>query len=404
MITKGKAMRSYFSAFKFFKESLLGYAFGVSGMIAGAIIAFRLDIFSGSLWSIAVYPAILSARGIIGGLFSGRLSTALHLGTVLPRFFKNTGTFRVLLGAIFTITFEVGVIMSLFTTIFCNILWGGSFSDFPMILGFVLATLTLGLLIILITLGVSFMSFKHGLDPDIFLYPAVAAISDILMTLFYILVLSFVSYSTTFSQWFIASLSLCLVVLVSHSLLKNFRKEDFIRTLRESFLTLIIVAFVVNITGAVLRRITMSITRESEIYLVFPALMTIVGDMGAIVGSTATTKLAVGLLSETFSGVRNHWREIFCAWTASVTMFIVFSFLSLNIRKAFTLEKFLRFTSLLLITNTIAAAVIILVSYTVAILTFKRGLDPDNFVIPLESVLADSATLVALFISLSLLS
>ena len=71
-------------AFKIFKEVLAAYAFDIFGIIAGAIIFFWLDVFSISPWSVAVYPAILSARGIIGGLFSGRLSTALHLGTIFP--------------------------------------------------------------------------------------------------------------------------------------------------------------------------------------------------------------------------------------------------------------------------------------------------------------------------------
>ncbi|NIU81987.1 MAG: hypothetical protein GWN31_00540, partial [Candidatus Thorarchaeota archaeon] len=62
-----------------------------------------------------MYPAILSGRGIIGGLFTGRLSTALHLGTIFPRVFENTKNFRMLFKAIITLTFEVGVIISLFS-------------------------------------------------------------------------------------------------------------------------------------------------------------------------------------------------------------------------------------------------------------------------------------------------
>ena len=84
-------------AFSIFKEALTGYIFDIAGIVAGTIIASQLDIFSVSPWSIAAYPAILSARGIIGGLFSGHLSTALHLGTISPRLFKNTKNFSILL-------------------------------------------------------------------------------------------------------------------------------------------------------------------------------------------------------------------------------------------------------------------------------------------------------------------
>jgi cation transporter-like permease len=70
------------------------------------------------------------------------------------------------------------------------------------------------------------------------------------------------------------------------------------------------------------------------------------------------------------------------------------------IQGIFTPQNFLYFTALLLVANLIAASCIILISYAVAILTYQRGLDPDNFVIPIESSLADSLTSIALLISL----
>jgi mgtE-like transporter len=59
--------------------------------------------------------------------------------------------------------------------------------------------------------------------------------------------------------------------------------------------------------------------------------------------------------------------------------------------------------TILLISNVIAFTFIVIVSYGISILTFKRGLDPDNFVIPLQSSLADALTTVALFVTLLLL-
>lgn len=400
MVSSG---RSRGTAFKIFREALAGYMFDVGGIVAGTIIALQLDIFSISPWSIAVYPAILSARGIIGGLFSGRLSTAFHLGTMFPRISKNTKSFRMLANAVITLTFEVSIIMSLFSTVFGSILWGTTLADFPNILAVILATMTLGLIIALVTIGVSSISFRHGLDSDVFLYPAVSAMSDVLITLFYIFVLSLFFSSNPFGQWLVVSMGSFLMILALVSLLRNFREKEFTRTLKESFLTLIFIAVIVSITGTILNRISVSVTKESEVYIVFPALMAIIGDVGAVVGSTATTKLAVGLLDVSFSDVRHHLREIFCAWTASLVIFVIFSVLALSIRRTFSLELFLKFTSLLLVTNIIAASAIILISYAVAILTFQKGLDPDNFVIPIESVLADSITSIALLVALFLI-
>ncbi len=390
--------------FKIFKEALAAYAFDIFGIVAGTIIFFQLDVFSITPWSVAVYPAILSARGIIGGLFSGRLSTALHLGTIFPRIFKNTKNFRMLSSAVITLTFEVSVIMSLFSMFLGSFFWGITLADFPNILVVILATMTLGLFTALVTVSVSSISFKHGLDPDVFLYPAVSAMSDVLITLSYIFVLSLFFSSNSFGQYFVALLGLFLIILALHSLLRNFKEKEFIKTLKESFLTLIFVAITVNVTGTVLNRISAAITGRSEVYIVYPALMAIIGDIGAVVGSTATTKLAIGLLKASFFDMRNHLKEIFCAWSASIIIFMFFAFLSLTIHGTLTQHLFLRFSLVLLITNVIAASAIILISYAVAILTFQKGLDPDNFVIPIESVLADSITSVALLVALFLVS
>jgi mgtE-like transporter len=167
--------------------------------------------------------------------------------------------------------------------------------------------------------------------------------------------------------------------------------------------TMIFVAFMVNITGTVLKGIDRFVEGRKEIYTVYPALIDMIGDVGSVVGSTATTKLALGLLTPSFSSMRNHAKNIFSAWTASIIMFMVLAVLALSVHGLFSLSTFIGLASLLLIANVIAVTVIVLVSFAISILTFKRGLDPDNFVIPIESSFADSITSLALLVALLLL-
>ncbi|NIU81988.1 MAG: hypothetical protein GWN31_00545, partial [Candidatus Thorarchaeota archaeon] len=68
----------------------------------------------------------------------------------------------------------------------------------------------------------SFMSFKYGLDPDVFLYPAVSAFSDILITSSYIWVLSLFSSPNPLGRWSIAALGLLLTILAVYNLVSNF--------------------------------------------------------------------------------------------------------------------------------------------------------------------------------------
>ena len=84
-------------------------------------------------------------------------------------------------------------------------------------------------------------------------------------------------------------------------------------------------------------------------------------------------------------------------------MFLVYALLSVLISSVNTLEELLVFTGQLLTTNVVAVAVMLFVAYAVAISTFRRGLNPDNFVIPVESSLADTVTTAAALLALALI-
>jgi mgtE-like transporter len=390
------------SFMRLLKETSLAYVFDIGGLLAGFMVASQLGIFLLSPWAIAVYPAIVSAKGVIGGLLSGRLSTALHLGTIHPRFFGNTPRFYKLFEALIVITLATGVAMSSIGIVFGNLFWGITFVDFPAILSVVMATMAIGLLLSLITIKVAFVSFKRGLDPDIVVYPIMSTVVDIFITVLYIGVIS-LFFSSYLGSWIIAAIALAFGFLVLYILPKNMHDFVFIKTIKESMITMLLVAFVVNVTGTVLKQISYFVSNRKEIFTVYPALIDTVGDVGSVVGSTATTKLALGLLTPSLASMRSHAKNIFSAWSASLIVFVILAVLSLSINGVFSLPSFLNLISVLLIANVIAVTAIVLLSYSISILTFKKGLDPDNFVIPIESSFADSVTSIALLVALLLI-
>lgn len=85
-------------------QSLLSLSFNPAGLLAGTFIFLYFDVFTLAPWALALFPGILSIRGAIGGLFSGRLSTGLHLGTIKPSYTENTREFYSLFYAIVTLT------------------------------------------------------------------------------------------------------------------------------------------------------------------------------------------------------------------------------------------------------------------------------------------------------------
>jgi len=291
--------------------------------------------------------------------------------------------------------------MSLISMGFGILFWGINVEDFTAILSVVTATMAIGLSLTLLTTKVAFVSFKKGLDPDIVVYPIMSTTADIFVTLCYVLILNLFFFAD-FGRWVVALIALAFLFFFLYILPRNLHEPEFLKTVKESLATMVFVAFIVNVTGTVLRGISEVVTNRKEIYTVYPALIDMVGDVGSVVGSTATTKLALGLLKPSFSSIRNHAKTILSAWSASIVLFIVLAIASLFLNGKFSLPALSNLLVIMLAANLISVGVIVLVSYGISILTFKRGLDPDNFVIPIESSLADSVTSIALLLVLLL--
>jgi mgtE-like transporter len=385
-----------------FKQSLLAFVVNVFGLVAGALVALHFGLFSREPWVILLYPAILSSRGVIGGLLCGRLSTGLHLGLIQPSFFGNTKHFRLLVEILLVLTFVTSISTGLLAFLFGFLFWAVSTTELTAILLIIIATMALSILLVSpLTIVVSFVSFKKGLDPDIVLYPVQSTTADILVTFCYIITLTLFFSHEGFGLFFLGMVCAMLTLLTLYFSFKNRSEEAFIRTVREAISTLVIVSFIVNMAGSFLGRVNQIIGNTPEVYVVYPALIDTIGDVGAVVGSTATTKLALGTLNPSISSIKLHTTEIFGAWSASFIMFFLYALLPLTIQGNSSIQRFLFLLSVLLVTNVIAVFSMVFISYAVGVVTFQKGLDPDNFVIPIESSLADAMTTLALLIALT---
>ncbi|MCW4002522.1 MAG: magnesium transporter [Candidatus Bathyarchaeota archaeon] len=385
-----------------FKEASFASIFDLIGLFAGYMIALQLGVFEQlPLWAIALYPAVLSARGVINGLLSGRLITALHLGSIYPKFFGNTKSFKKLIEAMVVLTLATAGTISVISLFFGSLLWGLTIADFSAILTVIVATMSLSLLITLATVKLAFISFKRSLDPETTVYPAVSIVANIIITFFYIAVLNLYFFGA-WGRGAIILFGLVNVSLVLAILPRSIRQTEFTGALKESLGTMLLVSFLVNITGTFLLAVNSLAFEQATIFTAYPAMIDIMGDAGLIVGATATTKLALGVLNPSFSSIKSHAKNIFSIWAASFLLFIVLGFLSLIINRALSLEGIARLLPVFAISNVIAFVAISIISYWISILTFKRGLDPDNFVIPVGSALADSFMTMALFAALLL--
>ena len=386
-------------------QSLFSLSFDVIGLVTGTLLVLYLGVLSidEAPWALFLFPGILSVRGAVGGLFSGHLGTGLHLGTINPVLRKNTKDFQNLLRVIVTLALVSGVSVGVGTWIFGVFLWNAAIIDFIPLMAVIIATMALSVVFVSpLTMIFSVFSFKRGLDPDVVVYPVTSPMSDIINTSCYVFSLALFFLFGTFGRYMILMLDLVFICFVVYVFAKNIGNTNFVGIIKEFLLTLLFVTIIVNITGSLLNKIT-EIASGKAIYAVYPAIIATIGGVGSIIGSTATTKLALGLIKPTFSSIKQHINEIGGAWLASVMMFVIYALLSSVISGTATLGDLAIFIIQLLTTNVLAVSVMIIIAYAVAIFTFRRGWNPDNFVIPLESSLADTMTTASIIIALALI-
>ena len=387
-----------------FKQTTAAYLFDIAGLIAGFLIAYQLNVFRLYPWALALYPALISTR-IINGLLSGRLSTALHLGTIDPRFFKNTKTFHKLIHAIIVLTLITSLTMSIISLFFGYLLWGITLTDFSAIVLVMVSTLAIGLLFSLVTIKVAFISFKRGLDPDIMVYPIISTAAIIFITFCYVGVLNLLFFLPYLGSLAILAISLAHVSIVLYLLSKDKQEPKFLRTIHGSLPMLLFIAIILTLTGTIFRGLTRF--AEEKTVMIYPALLTIypalinnMSNVGSVIGSTANTKLALGLLKPSFGSIKNHAKNISSAWLASFLIFIILTLISLAINRVTPLSNVVELIAIISLSNVIANIGIVIVSYEAAILTFRRGLNPENFVIPIGISVAAMITSTALLAAL----
>jgi mgtE-like transporter len=133
-------------------------------------------------------------------------------------------------------------------------------------------------------------------------------------------------------------------------------------------------------------------------------LIDTLGDIGSIIGSMETTKLALGYTTSFVETFKETLADQVSIEAAAALMHILFGIITFGLARAsgLTPDLFL-LVEIALISNFVSFLFISVLSLLIATQTFKYGLDPDNFVIPLVTSFSDFGATFALIFALSIL-
>ncbi|RLI11112.1 hypothetical protein DRO33_04650, partial [Candidatus Bathyarchaeota archaeon] len=310
-----------------FSQSLGAVAFNTVGLMAGFIFASFFELFSRRSWSIAAYPCVLTTRGMVGGVFCGRLTSGLWLGTIEPRFRANTPEFKTLYCSMMVLSSLAALMMACSISLY-GLSWGITGQDVLDLVAAVVATMALAFTTAPpISALVAFRSFERGLDPDVVTYPVSSASSDVIVTCCYTATLALM-YHGPLGRATVYAICLAFLAACALTAMRKLGEEGFRRTLREALASSALVVVISGLTGTLLSEMNITIGLGPEICTAYPALIGTVGDVGSIVGSTATTKLWSGEMEARMGSLGEHRKEVAAAWAASALMFSAYAFFS----------------------------------------------------------------------------
>ena len=160
------------------KEGLIALLIcAIGDLIAGIILGkmtFFLETFPGLL---VMIPGAIGMRGNIFGSFASRLSTNLHIGIISPKFERSEELNHNIFSS-FVLTLVLSLFLGIVANLMCLLLHYPAMSLIDFILISVIAGVISNLIMLPITMFISFKSFQHGWDPDNITSPIIAAFGE----------------------------------------------------------------------------------------------------------------------------------------------------------------------------------------------------------------------------------
>ena len=415
MTDKQKKIRSPLSIFSTFpdfvdehksviKESLLALLIcAIGDLCAGVILGkmtFFLETFPGLL---VIIPGAIGMRGNIFGSFASRLSTNLHIGIISAKFEFSEDLNHNIFSS-FVLTLVLSLFLAIIAKVLCILLHQPSMSLIDFILISVIAGVISNLIMLPITMFVSFKSFEHGWDPDNITSPIIAAFGD-LFTLPAIIASVFILQMMNFSVIFKDVILVVILVSVLVSFVYCYRLSDETnRILKQSTPILLLCSFLGGAAGSILNSAVETLLTNPSLLTLLPLFSGESGSLISILGARLASGLHSGLVEPLKKPEGEAVHNFMISLILAIIVFPIIGLLAEGSSYALgvTGVGFDKIVEISTLSGIILVVIMVIIVYYVSITSYNNNLDPDNIVIPISTSITDSISSLIL-ISVSLL-
>lgn len=379
---------------------------GLAALLVSAAVSSVAGIYLGSVREnlllipglMVLLPSIIHIRGSIAGVLASRLSSAMHLG----EFSVDFGEGSVLgdnIRVSFVVTILIAFVLGIFAYAASRIFGYPVIGVTDLVLISVVTGILAGTVVTGITLLIALASYRYGLDLDMIAAPTVTTFGDIITLPILMISAAFVMLLDPLARLILGGVAVGLTVAAIIYTLH--RPEGIGPIVRENIGLLIPLSVIGTMAGLTYSSSLDILVTTAAFLILIPPFTGILGSIGGILGSRLSTGMHTGEINPTFIPEGNVAHHFIISYLYTL---ILLPLLALIAHGAAVLMGSNSPGPGMLVIISLAAGLIVMtlvigVAYITASLSFRYGLDPDNFGIPVITSLIDligAAALVAM--------
>ena len=374
----------------------------VGELVAGIVLAGIAGTLEELVGLAVLIPAAIGMRGAIFGAMGSRLSTSIQTG--LFSFSLRRGVLAENVQAAAVLSLLSGVFLAFLARYLSDIL--GVATELSIVDYVVISTvggIIAGVLLLGLTVLVARTSVNRGWDMDNIAAPMLTAAGDML-TLPSLVVAAYLIDIPGFS----GGLALALVAAAVVTTVLGFRigAQNLRRILAESLPILALTGTVTILVGVAFEDRSEQFTTLLALSILLPAFLQEGGALGGILSSRLSSKIHLGLLAPRGVPSMTAFKDFVLIYTFAVGVYLFVGAASHGLAVTLFPEGsspgLLSMMGLALLAGLIATTAAVLAAYYGSVASYRLGLDPDTYGIPIITATVDLLGFIGLIIALIL--
>jgi mgtE-like transporter len=359
----------------------------LAGFVAGLTLAHRtgrLDRLPGLL---VLIPAAVGMRGTIFGAVGARLGTATAAGMFSPSFERDGVLYRNASVAVLT-TLSSALWLAVLAKVAAGALGTPSISIWSLVTISVIGGALGSAVVLAVTVGLSALSFRRGWDLDSVSTPMVTALGD-MVTIPTLVLASLIVESPSVDA--VAS-TVCVAVAVAATIRSYTSPVPGVRRIALEMTPVILATPVLDVlAGGLLQRHEVSLLAFPAVLAIVPPFVSQAGALGGIFSSRVASKLHLGVVGPRAWPAPPALLDAALVAAAGLAVFAFIGAAALGLSDITDLAHPGPFRMIggTLLAGAATIPIMLVVSYAVAVVSTRFGLDPDNHGVPVITSVMD---------------